>query len=87
MAQKHYSYGSGMRGCLFDYGPHFCEHKTDAIDSLLNLFDDSLSVGEAETMRVNLLDSGFHAFENPSEAGAQYCEVSEQPGECPEQDD
>jgi hypothetical protein len=80
----HYSYGSGMSGCLYDYGPHFATHATDAVDSLLNLFQDTLETGEPETMRVNLLENGIHYFQNPSEAGAQYCEIVKQEGPCPE---
>jgi hypothetical protein len=83
----HYSYGSGMSGCLYDYGPHFTEHKTDAVDSLLNMFQEQLETGEAETMRVNLLENGIHYFQNPSEAGAQYAEVCVQTGPCPEDSD
>lgn len=84
---KHYCYGSGMYGCLYDYGPNFCEHKTDAIDSLINLFQDQLEEGEPARMHRNLLDSGYHAFENPSRVGAHYCDISEHDGECPEQTD
>lgn len=80
---KHYCYGSGMIGCLYDYGPNFCEHKTDAIDSLLNLFQGQLEEGEPEEMRINLFEEGRHVFRNPQEAGAHYCEISEHEGECP----
>lgn len=83
---KHYSYGSGMFGCLYDSGPHFCEHMLDAIDSLINTFQDDLCEGEPARMHTNLLGEGYHAFENPLEAGAQYCEITERSGECPEQD-
>jgi len=83
----HYSYGSGMSGCLYDYGPHFTSHKTDAVDALLNVFQESLETGEPETMRVNLLEKGIHHFQNPSQAGATYCEVSAHIGPCPEEND
>lgn len=28
----HYVYGSGMVGCLYDYGPNFAERLSDAVD-------------------------------------------------------
>lgn len=84
---KHYCYGSGMHGCLYDYGPNFCEDKKDAIGSLLQLFDEQLEDGEAERMKDNLESDGYHKFENPYKAGAHYCDVSEHDGECPEQED
>jgi hypothetical protein len=82
---KHYCYGSGMHGCLYDYGPNFCEDKNDAIEDLLLLFP--LEDGEPARMRANLESDGYHKFENPGAAGAHYCDISEHEGECPEQDE
>lgn len=83
---KHYCYGSGMFGCLYDYGPNFCETKDGAINSLLWTFAH-LRKMEIILMRRALETDGIYRFRNPQEAGAQYCEITEQPGECPEQDD
>lgn len=79
----HYCYGSGMPGCLYDYGPNFAPRLRDAIEDLVSLFGDSLEPGEEKRMRRNLRVDGGHRFENPVQAGAVYCEVSKERGSCP----
>lgn len=89
MADKHYVYGSGCVGCLYDFGPHCSDTVEGAIDSLLQVFDD-ISEQEAEELRANLSKGGsyrIHYFTDRSAAGADYCEISEQDGPCPEEDD
>src|ERR1700748_3107179 len=81
--QKYYVYGSGMIGCLYDYGPNFCTDKEDAISSFLQLFGESLEPGEMEEMKINLHMEGYHRFWKPVIAGAHYCEISEEFGEMP----
>lgn len=83
----HYVYGSGMHGCLFDNGPHFCEREQDAIESLVELFADDLEEGESESMRDSLKRTGYWAFRNPRQVGAQYASIEAQPGSCPEVDE
>lgn len=78
---KHYSYGSGMFGCLYEYGPNFTTVKDGAIWSLVQLFSDQLEEGEETRMRYNLAHDNIHHFENPSQAGAQYCQIIEHDGE------
>ena len=82
--ETHFSYGSGMKGCLYDFGPNFCSDKSDAIESLLSVFSDSIVEEEETELRKNLTETGYHAFRNSVEAGAQYCEISLQNGPCPE---
>lgn len=82
---KHYAYGSGMVGCLFDNGPHFAETLDRAIDGVLFIFDD-LPEDELENARSNLRNDGIHYFSDPIEAGAQCCEITEMDGPCPEED-
>ena len=84
---KHYCFGSGMHGCLYDYGPNFVSDKEDAIESLMQVFDEQLEDGEPERMRANLGTDGYHKFENYNKAGAHYCDVTEHDGECPESED
>lgn len=84
---NHYVYGSGMFGCLYDYGPNFCADKDDAIQSFVEIFSDSLSEEELAEMKDNLRQDGRHVFSNAGEAGAQYCELNEEVGEMPEMDD
>lgn len=84
---KHYCYGSGMIGCLYDNGPNFCEEKEDAIESLVVDFQDSLSEEETEQMKENLRREGIHYFAKPSEVGAHYCDVTEYDGPCPMDED
>lgn len=85
MDQHHYVYGSGMHGCLYDNGPHAADTKVQAITALLETFAD-LPETELDAMSTDLARSGYHAFNN-SEAGADYCEVSRQPGPAPEETD
>lgn len=82
--EKHYVYGSGMAGCLYDYGPNFCETIEDAISDFEFIFGECIEADELIEMAVNLRENGGHKFRNPQEAGAQYCEVSEEPGPIPE---
>lgn len=72
-----YVYGSGMSGCLYDYGPHCATSISNAADSLLEVFSDLSEEEEAE-LRANLETNGIHYFRDPTEAGAQYCEVTDQ---------
>lgn len=82
---KHYVYGSGSVGCLYDYGPNFCENLSDAIEDLVNMFSDAPLTDEQEAqMRRNLRERGIHYFANPGEAGADYCEITEHKGPMPE---
>lgn len=81
--EKHYVYGSGMSGCLFDNGPNFCETEEQAIESALFIFD-SLSEEELSEARENLKNTGIHYFNDALEAGAQYVQVSECNGPMPE---
>lgn len=75
------TYGSGMSGCLYDNGPNRAMSVDMAVDALIETFGESLSDGEETRMREALSraqrgSSAVHYFENPSEAGAQFCEVS-----------
>ncbi len=92
--QTHWGYGSGMPGCLFDHGPHFCETQDDAINSALWLFSETgnetdLSESELEQARADLKADGIHYFpaERRGELGASLVQVWLEPGPCPEQDD
>ncbi len=87
MSAHHYCYGSGMPGCLYDYGPNFCETLEQATEGLLLMFGDQLEEGESERLRENLAAYGIHYFENPLEAGAVYCDATIHPGECPEDEE
>jgi hypothetical protein len=84
---KHYGYGSGMIGCLFDYGPNFAETCEDAIEGILCVFGEQLSEEETAELRENLTRDGIHYFRQPAEVGAQYCEVWEGNGPCPDSND
>ena len=74
----HYVYGSGMHGCLYDNGPHTSNDIEDAIQALEATFADTVSEPELAVMRNSLRDQGVYSFEDPSEAGAQYCEVKQE---------
>lgn len=81
----HYSYGSGMSGCMFD-SQGTAVNKAAAIDCALVIFADVISAREMKRARAALKADGVYHFRDPVEAGAQYVEVSEQRGECPEND-
>lgn len=85
--EKYYCYGSGMFGCLYDYGPNFCKDKEDAINSFSQVFEDTIESDELVEMRNNLKEDGIHRFRNPSEAGAHYCDITEHSGKMPEDSD
>lgn len=79
----HYSYGSGMSGCLFD-NQGTARTKDDAIEAALSIFDGQISGREMKRAKAALRADGIYYFRNTDESGAQYVEVSEQRGECPE---
>lgn len=83
----HWSYGSGMPGCLYD-NQGTAETRADAIESALFIFQDDLSEDEYAAARSELESSGLHYFpsERRAELGASLVEVSEQPGPCPTDD-
>lgn len=70
----HYTYGSGMFGCLYDNGPEVAETLDDAIAGALFPFED-LPPFELQAAEQALQAEGFYAFKNPREAGAHYVEV------------
>lgn len=80
----HYCFGSGMPGCLYDYGPNFCETLEEATSAILEIFGDELEEGEEARLLDNLKESGIHYFENPIRAGAVYCDATLEDGPCPE---
>jgi hypothetical protein len=84
---KHFGYGSGMSGCLFDYGPNFAETNEDAIEGILLVFGEELSDEETAELRESLTGGGSYYFRNPGEVGAQYCEVWVEDGPLPSDDD
>lgn len=73
----HYVYGSGMHGCLYDYGPHTAKTLDDAIASLKETFSE-LSERQLRFMARDLRSQGVHYFSNPEQAGAQYCEAKQE---------
>lgn len=81
---KHYVYGSGMSGCLYDNGPNLAETIEEATESLLCVFSE-LDDKEKEELRVNLRVDGIHYFSNRSFAGADYCDVT--PCDCDSPED
>lgn len=81
----HWSYGSGMTGCLYDGGPGFAETKTDAIEAALSSFFD-LSEGALACARAGLEQDGIYYFPSELCAGADYVEITELDGPCPDDD-
>lgn len=79
----HWSYGSGMTGCLYDGGPGFAETKSDAIEAVLSSFFD-LSEGALACARAGLEQDGIYHFPSGLCAGADYVEVTELDGPCPD---
>lgn len=73
----HYVYGSGSPGCLYDNGPHTADDIEQAIESLCETFSD-LSEEETLIMRNSLREHGSYYFKDPAEAGATYCEITQE---------
>lgn len=93
MSETHWGYGSGLPGCLFDNGPHFCETQADAIDAALWIFSDTgnesdLTTEELEQARADLRECGTHYFpaDRRLELGASVVQVWECDGPMPEED-
>lgn len=93
----HYTVGGGSVGCLYDYGPQACETLEQALDSLTQVYD--LTTDERNWLRWHkhlafegregsATDLSHDALASRrEEAGADYCEIVEQAGPCPESDD
>lgn len=82
----HYSYGSGMSGCLFD-NHGVAETEADAIEAVLFPFDNSCRPRELVLARCALQADGIYYFRHPAEAGAQYCEVTKEHEPLPLEND
>jgi hypothetical protein len=92
---KHYVYGNGSFGCMYD-SQGACETKEDAIECLKQVFYD-LSEHAYARMVADLREYGYHAFDRGADSesdeldgfcpGADYCEISEEDGPCPEIDE
>lgn len=98
MTEKHYVYGGGTPGCLYDYGPNFTDSKQTAIADLVYMYLDCQDEPtgsewtwehEEALLRENLENHGIHYFTSTLRhaVGADYCEVNEQSGPCPESDE
>ena len=92
--ETHWGYGSGMPGCLFDNGPHFCETQEDAIEGVLAPFhgtgnESDLTDAELEDARIDLRGGGAHYFpyNRRAELGATLVQVWEENGPCPDSDE
>lgn len=88
----HWGYGSGMPGCLFDNGPHFCETQDDAIDAALWLLSETgngtdLSEDERAAAVADLKRDGTHYLARPQDHGAALVQIWEEDGPCPDSDD
>lgn len=75
---KHWIYGSGSAGCMYDSGPDVCDSKEDAIAHAEFIFSD-LGKGSLARMRRDLEQHGSHYFDRRIRpfAGADYCEITE----------
>lgn len=81
----HYSYGSGMSGCMSD-NQGTARTRDDAIESALLAFSDQISGREMKRAQAALRADCIYYFSKPLAAGAQLVEISEQRGECPDND-
>lgn len=93
-ALTHWGYGSGMVGCLFDNGPCFVETKEDAIDCVLFQFsctgnESDLDGAMLDQAKADLRADGIHYFPSAvrRDTGADYCQIWEESGPCPEDDE
>lgn len=85
---KHWCYGSGMIGCLYDNGPHFAETLEEALDGVLWPFtntgnEEDLTEVEEQEIREALTSDGIYYFTDPVRFGAHFVQVGELDGPCP----
>lgn len=66
---KHYTYGSGEHGCLYDNGPHLAWLRKDAVNALTDTFE----LGRTRKARLNR--NGYLRLSRRD--GAEYCEIVE----------
>jgi hypothetical protein len=85
----HWIYGSGSAGCVYDNGPHAVESQLDAIEGAILIFEDCLSEDAILAAKSDLRTQGIHYFPSDirSEAGADYVEISEHDGPCPDSEE
>ncbi len=96
--EHHYTYGSGMVGCLYYNGPHVAETEAEAIESLCDTFSD-LPDQVLSEMREALAGGGAYYFDSREIehhdfegckttpriiAGADYCEITRHDGPLPD---
>lgn len=84
----YYSYGSGMVGCIYDFGPEFAETLDAAVETLEEIFDDYFEEFPEERSRFRAAfdaAGGCFYFEHPNEAGAQIASIERHPGPMPEE--
>lgn len=70
LVPRHYVYGSGEHGYLYDNGPQCAETLKDAVESLARTFN----LGRT---RKAQLKRGLYLELNPRRDGADYCEITE----------
>ena len=76
---KHFHYGSGEHGCLYDNGPHYAETLSDAVESLAQTF-------ELGRTRKAALKRDHYLELNPARDGASYCEITSCSDDCSAED-
>lgn len=60
---KHYGYGSGLGGCLYDNGPHYAgTDKNEAAKASLFIFADDLTEEQHKEALDDLMSCGCHRF-------------------------
>lgn len=67
--KRHYVYGSGEHGCLYDNGPHYAETLEQAVDRLAEIFE----LGRTRKAKLKR----EHYLEISRKDGASYCEITE----------
>jgi hypothetical protein len=68
MEMKHYHYGAGLHGCLFQDGPYTAASYKEAIDSLVSLY-------ELDTDREEALRDDSYLELNLERDGNEYMEI------------
>jgi hypothetical protein len=76
--KKHYHYGAGMYGCLYDSGPYYAETAELAADALTQIFE--LEDEEVQELKRDR----FLALKGPGVP--DYCEITECRDDCNPED-
>ena len=80
MSNRHYHYGAGLHGYLYQDGPHYADTYRNAVRSLVDMYE--LDPKSARDLAQN----GYLELDMERD-GNEYCEITDCEGDCPEDEE